>query len=107
MLRSIRIEDELYHKYLDIVKVTDIGENTIKADTKREGILEFNDFDFGRVLYFKEVHKKKNFKTYEEYFEYCQNENLKIQEIKIRLENNAFQLSEEKKEREHVLKTEK
>ncbi len=74
MIPNINIGDTLYHKYLGEVIVKNLNECGINVDTITQGMLEFNFYDFGRVLYYKKEHSNKDYKTCNEYLEFCEKE---------------------------------
>lgn len=75
----IRIGDQLFHKYLGVVSVTGIREDCIVADTKSEGELPFGYYDIGKVLFFSKEHMNKSYKSYLDYYSFCEQENKKIE----------------------------
>ena len=85
--------DKLFHKYLGVVVVTHVSDTGIKADTGTRGILDFANYDFGKVLYFEKEHGTNLFSSYNEYLEFNEKEK------KIRLQREAEVERENEKRR--------
>lgn len=87
MEESIRIGQNLFHKYIGYVTVTKIRDGCIEADTGSRGVLPFAFYDFGKVLFFDKEHTAKSFNTYDEYISFCEDD----KKIKLELEKIATQ----------------
>lgn len=90
-INSIKIGDILFHKYLGAITIVYISESSIKADTGVRGLLEFNFYDFGKVLYLNKNHSIKQFNTFTEYFNFCKAKGIEMQS-KIDKENERKNL---------------
>lgn len=95
----------LFHKYLSNVKVLEVCEDKIKADTGSRGVLDFAFYDFGKVLFFEKSHSGKSFESYKKYLEFCDEEKrLKIiEEEKAEQEREArrlLQIKESEKQKQ-------
>lgn len=104
MQKHLSVGTNLYHKYLSNITVVEVCEERIKANTSSHGILEFAFYDFGRVLFFDKSHASKTFKTYNNYLEFCEEEQRK--KI-IEDEENRKKLLEYEEQRRKNLEEEK
>lgn len=79
---EMNVGDKLYHKHLGKIKIVSILDSSIQADTGSRGILAFNYYDFGKVLFIDEYHLGQSFKTPEEYMIYCESiRSMKIEQM--------------------------
>ncbi|NMA48976.1 MAG: DUF4433 domain-containing protein [Tissierellia bacterium] len=95
MLDKIRIGDQLFHKYLGIVFVTDVKSGYIVAETKSNGELPFIYNDIGKVLFFNKDHIYGSYKSYLEYFDFYEQENEKKEKEK-KLKEERLEKEKEK-----------
>lgn len=77
MDKFINIGTKLYHRYLSDIDVLEIDKNSIKADTKTHGLLEFPIYDIGKTIYIEKSHSNYRFETYESYFKFLEEEKMK------------------------------
>lgn len=96
MNKFINIGMKLHHKYLSEIDVIEIDKNSIKADTKTHGLLEFPIYDIGKTIYTNKLHLNYRFETPELYFKFLEEEKIKAdleKELLLEKESNASLVS--------------
>ncbi len=88
MEEYLKLGKSLFHKYLGNVSVVQMGKDRIKVDTYSHGILDFEFYNFGKVLFFEKAHAHKSFESYFKYIEFCE------EEKRIRIEEEAREKEE-------------
>lgn len=95
---------KLFHQYLGDIIVTSCNGTSIFANCGVKGILEFKDYDFGKVLFMEKRHSSiRTFNSYNEYNEFLLMESLDNMKKKAESERELEEIrkrNEENKEKE-------
>ncbi len=73
MIMDIKIGHQYYHKYLGTVSIVELLDDRFRAKTPKHGVLDFQYFDFGKVIFINKSHLSIQFTSTEEYEKYLQN----------------------------------